>query len=114
MKTTRWVFGLLASCLVASTGCEKAAQPADQAQEYYGVKVEWPRLDAEFAGASPEVQTEVSLAKRAFRYRLFPQALVQVDKLTHVPNLTEPQKKLVNDLLEQTKQVIAKAPPPGQ
>lgn len=52
--------------------------------------------------------------KACLRYGQFPQAMVQLDKLAHVPNLTEPQKKLVNDLLEQTKQVIAKAPPPGQ
>jgi hypothetical protein len=114
MKTTHWAFGLLAGCLIAFTGCKKAAQPAGQVQEYYGVKVEWPRLDAEVANASPEVQTAVSRAKRAFRYRQLPQPLVQVDKLTHVPNLTEPQTRLVNDLLELTKQMIAKAPPPGQ
>ena len=38
--------------------------------------------------------------------------LVELDKLSNIPNLTDPQKKLVNDLIEQTKKVIEEAPPP--
>ena len=34
-----------------------------------------------------------------------------LDKLSHNPGLTESQKKVVADLIEQTKQVIAKTPP---
>jgi hypothetical protein len=64
---------------------------------------------------TPAQRCKRSIPGKAYlRFGQFPQAMVQLDKLAHVPNLTEPQKKLVNDLLEQTKQVVAKAPPPGQ
>jgi hypothetical protein len=97
---------------VALAGCKKADQQGS-AQQFYGINVDWPKLDAEFAKASSDVQDSVSLVKRFFRYGQFPQALMELDKLSNNPNLAESQKKLVNDLLEQTKQVVAKAPPPS-
>ena len=57
------------------------------------------------------MQANVSLAVRAFRYALFTNALVELDKLVSNPKLTDAQKTLVSDLIEQTKRVIAKAPP---
>src|SRR5207247_11053418 len=92
--------------------CRKADQSVAPPREFFGVKVDLPRLDADFTNASPDVQDRVSLIKRFFHYGQFAQAMVELDKLSNVPNLTMPQKKLVNDLIEQTKQVIAKAPPP--
>lgn len=44
------------------------------------------------------------------RYGQYDQALAELQKLGAVPTLTEPQKKLVNDLVEQVKQLAAKAP----
>ena len=54
-----------------------------------------------------------ALINRSLRYAQFPQAVAELGKLANNPNLSEPQKKVVNDLVEQTKQVIAnsKAPP---
>ena len=112
MKTNQWVFTTVAVCLVAIAGCKKAEPAEGPPQEYYGVKVDLPKLDATFANASPDVLDSVAQAKHGFRYELFPQALAALDKLSKHPALTEPQKKLVSDLIEQTKQVIAKAPPP--
>jgi hypothetical protein len=112
MKMTNWLFAIFAVCLLGLAGCKKADQSVGPPQEYYGVKLEWQKLDTAFTNASPEVQASVSLAVRGFRYAQFPQALVELDKLANNPNVTEAQKKLVNDLIEQTKQVIAKAPPP--
>jgi hypothetical protein len=81
---------------------------------YYGVKMTaLPKLDTDFTTASQDVQTSVSLAKRYLRYAQFPQALAELGKLAKNPNLSEPQKQVVNDLAEQIKQVVAnsKAPP---
>jgi hypothetical protein len=39
--------------------------------------------------------------------------IVELDKLGNNPSLSEPQKKLVNDLIEQMEQVIAKSSLPA-
>jgi hypothetical protein len=110
MKMPHWLFALLAVCLVAFAGCKKAGQA--ETPEFYGVQVDLPKLGLVFAGASEQVQANVATFNRFFRYGQYPQALGELDRLASQPSLTEPQKKLVGDLIEQTKQVIAKVPPP--
>ena len=83
-------------------------------QEYYGVKLNWSQLNTAFTNASSEAQNDAYMAVRAFRYSQFPQAMVQLEKLANDTGLTEAQKTLVAELMEQTKQVIAKAPAPPQ
>ena len=114
MKTTNWVLGMLAVFLFALAGCKKTEQPVAPPREFYGVKVNLPKLERDFTNASPEAQAGVVAIKQAFRYGQFLQAMMELDKLANTPNLTEPQKKLVKELMEQTKQVIAKVPPPPQ
>jgi hypothetical protein len=114
MKTPNGVSALLAVCLVAFASCKKSDQPVAPTTEYYGVKVDWPKLETEFATSDQALQASASLAIRYIRYSEFPQAVAELERLSSNPKLTEAQKKVVNDLLEQTKQVIAKAPPPGQ
>jgi hypothetical protein len=108
MKTTIGMMALLAVCLVTFAGCKKAEQA--EALEFNGVKVDLPKLDVVFVGASDQVQANVAMFKRFFRYGQYPQALAELGRLASQPSLTEPQKKLVNDLTEQVRQVIAKAP----
>lgn len=114
IKTTKFLLPILAVCLLALAGCKKA-EPEGTALQFHGINVDLPKLDAAFANATPDVQESLTLIPRFFRYAQFPQALMELDKLSSNPSLTEPQKKLVMDLIEQTKQVIAKTPPqPGQ
>jgi hypothetical protein len=112
MKTNHWTWTFLAVGLVALAGCKKENQAPGPPQKFYGVQVDWLKLDPTFANASPEVQNGVLIVKRNFRYGMFPQAVAELEKLAKNPALTEPQKKLVGDLIEQTKQVIAQAPAP--
>ena len=107
-------FALLAVCLVAFASCKKSDQSVAPNTEYYGVKVDWPKLDTEFASSDQELQNAASLAVRHIRYSQFPDALGDLERLSANPKLTDAQKKVVSDLLEQTKQAVAKAPPPGQ
>lgn len=101
--------------LLGLAGCNKAQQAAGPTDEYYGVKVDVPKLDTEFTNPNQALQDKLNLIKRFYRYEQFAQAVPELDALSKTPNLTESQKKLANDLIEQTKQVIAKAPPrPGQ
>ena len=114
MKTTNLVFPILAVGLLAFAACKKEDQAKESAQAYHGIEVDWPKLEAEFASAGPDVQGSVSSVKRFFRYGQFPQALMELDKLSNNTSLTEPQKKLVNDLIAQTKKAIDIAPPPAK
>ncbi len=114
MKAPAEVSGLLALCLLVFASCKRSDQTVAPNTEYQGVKVEWPKLDTEFANSDQEVQADAYMAKRHIRYSQFSQALADLNKLSRNPKLTEAQKKVVNDLLEQTKQVIAKASPPQQ
>ena len=96
------------------TGCKKEDHQGS-AQQFHGVNVDWPKLETEFAKAGQDVQDSLNLAKRFLRYAQFPQALMELDKLSNNPSLTDSQKKLVNDLIQQTKQEVTKAPAqPGQ
>jgi len=114
MDNDRFWLGFLGICLLSGFGCKKQEKYVGPPQEYYGVKVNWAKLSTEFTNASPDVQANVSLAVRAFRYALFTNGMFELDRLVSNPSLTDAQKNLVNELLEQTKQVIAKAPPSAE
>jgi len=111
MRTPHWLFAVLAVCFVVFSGCKKAEKPLAQTAD--SSSVDWRKVDSEFANASPELRDSVSLIKRFFRYAQFPRAMMELQKLAGAPNLTESQKKLVNDLTEQAKLEIAKAPAAG-
>jgi len=114
MKATNVAFALLAVCLVAVAGCRKSDQYVATNTQFNGVKVDWPKLETEFASGDQEFQAAASLTVRHIRYSQFPEALGDLDGLMANPKLTEAQKKLVAELAEQTKQALAKAPAPGQ
>ena len=98
---------------VALAGCKKAEDEPGPAPVYYGVKVDLPKLDAEFAKAGPEIQANVALAKQALRYAQVQPALDALVKVSQDPALTENQKKVINELIGQVKQVIANSKPPA-
>ena len=115
MKLTDGWLTLVVIGVFAFGGCKKAEQDAGPTSEFYGVKVDVSKLAAEFTNPDQDMQVAVSLIKRDFREEQFPRALLELEKLSKMSILTESQKKLANDLIEQTRQVIAKAPPqPGQ
>ena len=111
MKTSTWWLALLVIGLLPLGGSQKTEQAVGPTSEFFGVNVDLPKLDTEFSTASQDVQERAAVVKRFFRYGQFPRAVLELDALAKTPGLTESQKKLVNDLIEQTKQVIAKAPP---
>jgi hypothetical protein len=114
MKVHNVASALLAVCLVAFASCKKSEQSVTPNTEFNGVKVEWPKLETEFGSGDQEMQRAASLAVRHIRYSQLPDAVGDLERLSGDPKLTEPQKKVVTDLLEQVKQALAKAPAPGQ
>ncbi len=114
VKTNRGVFRLLAVGWIALAGCKKSEPPVVQSKAYYGVQVDLTRLDVEFTNAGPDLERSASLVKRYYLYSEFPRAAAELDQLANNPGLSESQRKLAADLLEQTRQVMAKAPPPPE
>ena len=77
--------------------------------EFEGVKVDTPRLMAEFVSAPPQLQGPVNEAVTKARYRQYLQAMMALDQVLKSPELTEKQKKLIAQVIDQLKEVVAKA-----
>jgi hypothetical protein len=115
MKTASLMLTVFTGCLVVVTGCKKAeAPPPPATTQMAGVILDVPKLDTEFQNASPEVQAAVGQIKVAYRGGRFAKMVTELDALGNNPSLTESQKKLVGNLIEQMKQLMVKIPsPPG-
>lgn len=108
-----WIKQIAVWTVVAAfcfTGCSKKQTVAPMAPlDVSGVKVDLPKLQADFNGAPPEAQALIADIGSSLRYGLYEKTLVALDKLSSTPGLTDPQKQTVNTVIEQMKQVIAKA-----
>jgi hypothetical protein len=116
MKTrVLWSVWCLAILLLPG-GCSKSHE-SDQLppMEFDGVKVDTPRLGAVFQSASPELQQQVSDAVNKMRYKQYLQAMMGLDEVLKNPALNEKQKELINQVMGQLKELVAKGPtPPGR
>jgi len=102
------------SGLLLVGGCGKKQPTASPAYEINGVKVDVPKLQEAFAGSPPEIQADVNQTTRNLRYGMYEKSLMALDRLSTNPALNDTQKKVVNDVIEQMKQLIAKAGPSRQ
>ncbi len=113
MKILSYWAVLLGIALVSLAGCSKAP-PTVAVPEIEGVKVDFPKLQKTFESSSGEIQQHVSEAVQGVRYRMYDRSLEALDALNNDPNVTADQKKVVGELIDAMKQVVAKAPPPSQ
>lgn len=107
----------MALALVTFAGCKKKPLAGTQGApiQIEGIAVDLPKLQAAIAaGGNADLQAGVSGVYQGIRYRQYQKALMELDKLASDTNLTDEQKKLANEVLEQLKQVVAKAPPAPQ
>jgi acetate kinase len=109
MRNKYVVLIALMGSLFALVGCGPSKKEP-QAMEISGVKVDLVKLQQTFQPAAPEMQTAVSRTMMNIRYGQYQEALVELDKLATTAGITEPQKKVVTDVIDQIKQVMAKAP----
>lgn len=109
---TRVVWGGLCLTFLVLLGCSKSSE-ADKLppMEFEGVKVDTPRLTAEFVDAPPQLQKAVNDAVSNVRYKKYVQAMMGLDEALNSPDLTDKQKKLITQVISQLKEVIVKAPP---
>jgi len=108
MRMTSYLLVLLTVGVLALAGCGKSGESKPAAPPP-GV-IDLGSLQQAFPAPAPEVSTSLNKLRFAARYRQFPTALVELDKLSRLPNLTEPQKKAVNNAIEQVKVAIKTAP----
>jgi hypothetical protein len=106
MKRMLW---LVAAGGLFLAGCHKEKAPP--AAQFGQVTVDVNKLSAAFADAAPEAKQSVSTALLNLRYGENAKALMSLDELVNNPAVTEPQKKIVNEVIEQVKQAINQAPP---
>jgi hypothetical protein len=103
------IFLAAAASALLLVGCGKAKAPPPP--EYNQVTVDLPKLVQTFAGAAPEAQQSVSMVQRNLRYGDYTKALMSLDELANNASITEPQKKVVAEVIEQVKKVINQAAP---
>lgn len=98
--------GVACAFLFATSACKKS-QPQTAGQDRYGIGIDWPGVDTEFRNSDSNIQTAAATIKRSILYHQFPQAIADLEKLAGNPTLTDPQKKTLTDLRDQTRQVMA-------
>src|SRR6266581_2662225 len=104
--------GFCLAFLVWLGACSKSSE-ADKLppMEFEGVKVDTARLMAEFVDAPPQLQKPVNEAVTKVRYKQYLQAMMELDEVLKSPDLNDKQKKLIAQVMDQLKEVLAKAPP---
>jgi len=69
-------------------------------------RVDVTQLQEQFPNPTPEVSASIEKVRFACRYRTFDTAQAELDKLAQLPNITEPQKKALDEVVEQIKTAI--------
>jgi hypothetical protein len=112
MKTTTWmVMILLTGVLALAGGCGKSAPKVQDWDEVNGVKVDLPKFQRELGSAvDQQAQFSTSMVIVRFKVGEYAVVLAELNKLANNPTLTPTQKKVVLDMTEQVKQLMAKGP----
>ena len=113
MKINNALLGvLLAVGVGASAGCKKSPPPVEIQPPMVvdGVKVDFPRLmDSVVVSGSAKAQAAVREVQGFFRYGQYEKAMTSLDKVAKGGSLNEEQKKLAEEVVEELRQVVAKA-----
>jgi hypothetical protein len=97
---------LLAGLLVL-VGCGK---PAKNPAEGVPGMMDLPKFQQAFVSGTPDQRESATKVAHSVRYGLYPDALAELDKLAGDSTLTEPQKQIVNNMIQGIKQGPAKSP----
>jgi hypothetical protein len=113
MKIMNLLLGLLAASVLLGAGCGKSDKtpPAPQVN---GVTIDIPKLNEAFANASQELRTLTTQVGFNVRYGKYEDALMSLDKLANDPTVTDAQKKVVNEVIEEAKKLAGATPAPAQ
>lgn len=112
MKTTQYLMIVLMAGGLALAGCGKSTKETTPTPQP-GV-VDLGPLQNAFPDPTPEVKASLDKLRFSARYGQLENELVELDKLVGLPNLTDPQKKVLNDIIEQVKAALQARPAPTQ
>ena len=103
---------LLAVGVGAAAGCKKSKPAAELPPPMIveGIKVDLPRLmDSVVVAGNARAQAGLREVVGSFRYGQYEKAMTGLDKVAKGGSLNEEQKKLAEEVVEELRQVIAKA-----
>jgi hypothetical protein len=113
MKKTNWVALVLTAAVLGFAGCKKS-EKIPESQQVNGVSVDMPKLQQAFADTTNDaVRRLVTEAGFGLRYGDYVKSMMALDQLAANPDVTEAQKKIVNDVIEQEKKLAGGAPAPA-
>jgi hypothetical protein len=106
VKTTNFFSALLAAGLMIFAGCSKS-QKEPTASQIQGVGVDLAKLQAAYASnTNTDIQDQLMQVSFGMRYGDYMKSLVALDKLVNNPASSDQQKQVVNQVIEQVKQVL--------
>ena len=104
---------VLGLAILGVAGCHKQQTPQDSLVAN-GVSVSMPRLQQTFASSTnDQVRKLLFDADQGFRYGDYPKAAAAVEQLSTNPDVTEDQKKVASEVLEQLKKLAGATSPPA-
>jgi len=110
VKKINWILAVMALVGLGLSGCKKPDKPVDSVL-VNGVSVDMPTFQKAFATATnPDIQKLMFDVDQGFRYGDYGKATAAMEELSNKPDLTEEQKKVATDVLEQLKKLPSAAP----
>jgi hypothetical protein len=106
---TRYLLLVLTAGVFALAGCGKSDKGGAQS---IPANLDFAKFQQAFPSPTPGQLSNIAAASDAIRHRLYPEALATLQKLAGDSDLTEPQKKAVDDLIQGVTQAMANAPTP--
>ncbi len=88
---------------MAGWGCSKA-EPPPRIPKYYGVEVNLPKLKQTLEVPGLDVTTQVRQVTMRLRYGQLIEAMKMLDAVRDMPAVTDPQKQVIDEVLQQMKQ----------
>jgi hypothetical protein len=76
-----------------------------------GISIDLPKLQQSCGSSNPTVRDGVDKVRLSIRYADYRTALAELGKLANNPEISESQKKTINDVSEQVKKAFANAAP---
>ncbi len=104
------LFSIFAAIILAITACGRG-KIAGPPVALNGVSIDLPKLQQACGSSNPTVRNSIDKVRLSIRYADYRTALAELAKLANNSDITEAQKKTINDVSEQVKQAFASATP---
>lgn len=105
----RLTFAFCLALAMTFIGCGKSKSAPPLAIN--GVTIDLPKLQRTCGSSSPTIHDSLDKVRLSIRYADYRTALEELGKLANNPDISEAQKKTINDVSEQVKQALANAMP---